>query len=137
MNSDEQCRDRSQRSPNCPVQQKDKALQRSTAPNPNGRADVAHTGLSGAPIDSKVSQQLGSGWGYKYPQPPHSKPSKCSEFNIQYKSKRLHSKTHSIDQNPLQVLKSTPPLSDLRERVFVFIYALVARIAFFLSHSNY
>jgi hypothetical protein len=49
--------------PDCPVQQKDKALQRSTAPNPNGRADVARTGLSGAPIDSKVSQLLGSGWG--------------------------------------------------------------------------
>jgi hypothetical protein len=30
--------------PNCPVQQKDKRLQRSTAPNPNGRADVARTG---------------------------------------------------------------------------------------------
>jgi hypothetical protein len=28
----------------CPVQQKDKALQRSTAPNPNGHADVARTG---------------------------------------------------------------------------------------------
>jgi hypothetical protein len=51
------------------------------------------------------------------PQPPHSLASKCFEFNIQYKSKRLHSKTHSIDQNPLQVPKSTPPLSDLRERV--------------------
>jgi hypothetical protein len=30
--------------PDCPVQQKDKRLQRSTALNPNGRADVAHTG---------------------------------------------------------------------------------------------
>jgi hypothetical protein len=42
---------RSQRSPDmsgvpldCPVQQKDKGLQRSTAPNPNERADVARTG---------------------------------------------------------------------------------------------
>jgi hypothetical protein len=35
---------RSQRSPDCPVQQKDKRLQRSTAPNPNGHADVARTG---------------------------------------------------------------------------------------------
>jgi hypothetical protein len=34
----------SQRSPDCLVQQKDKGFQRSTAPNPNGRADVAHTG---------------------------------------------------------------------------------------------
>jgi hypothetical protein len=30
--------------PDCPMQQKDKGLQRSIAPNPNGRADVARTG---------------------------------------------------------------------------------------------
>jgi hypothetical protein len=30
--------------PDCPMQQKDKELQRSTAPNPNGRTDVARTG---------------------------------------------------------------------------------------------
>jgi hypothetical protein len=29
--------------PDCPVQQDDKRLQRSTAPNPNGCADVART----------------------------------------------------------------------------------------------
>jgi hypothetical protein len=29
--------------PDCPMQQKDKELQRSTAPNPNWRADVART----------------------------------------------------------------------------------------------
>jgi hypothetical protein len=39
MNSDEQCRVRNQKSLDCPVQKKDKRLQRSTAPNPNGRAD--------------------------------------------------------------------------------------------------
>jgi hypothetical protein len=55
VNSDQQCtievRAASQRSPDmsgvppdCPVQQKDKGLQRSTALNPNGRADVARTG---------------------------------------------------------------------------------------------
>jgi hypothetical protein len=70
--SAEQCRDRSQRSPDCPVQQKGKRLQRSTAPNPNGRADVARTGqrtvtiqcatlLSGASIASSLCQWLGSG----------------------------------------------------------------------------
>jgi hypothetical protein len=30
--------------PDCPMQQDDKALQRTTAPNPNERADVARTG---------------------------------------------------------------------------------------------
>jgi hypothetical protein len=29
--------------PDCPMQQDDKALQQSTTPNPNGRADVVHT----------------------------------------------------------------------------------------------
>jgi hypothetical protein len=59
--------------PDCPVQLQDKGFQRSTAPNPNRRADVARTGqwtgpvrcttrLSGVPIDSKLSQRLGTGW---------------------------------------------------------------------------
>jgi hypothetical protein len=59
--------------PDCPVQLQDKGSNGQPAPNPNGRADVVHTGqwtitvrcatgLSGVPIDSKVSQWLGSGW---------------------------------------------------------------------------
>jgi hypothetical protein len=135
---------RSQRSLDCPVQQKDKELQQKTASNPNGRADVActgqwtmtvrcATGLSGVPIASRLCQRLESGWGYKYPQPPHSLASKCSEFNIKYKSKRLHSKTHSLYQNPLQVPKSTPPLSDLRERELCSFALLLLGLPFFLS----
>jgi hypothetical protein len=57
----------------CPVQQDDKALQRSTAPNPNGFADMActgqctvtvrwRTGLSGAPIASRNQPTARSGW---------------------------------------------------------------------------
>jgi hypothetical protein len=60
--------------PDYPVQQNDKRLQRSTAPNPNRRVVVARTrqctvtvrwrtGLSGAPIASCPCQRLGSGWG--------------------------------------------------------------------------
>jgi hypothetical protein len=41
---------------------KDKELQRSIAPNPNGRADVTRTGLSGVPITGRFHQWLGSGW---------------------------------------------------------------------------
>jgi hypothetical protein len=59
--------------PDCPVLQEDKGLQRSTTPNPNGwltwhSPDSEYcpvrctTGLSGVPVDSKVSQRLGSGW---------------------------------------------------------------------------
>jgi hypothetical protein len=58
----------------CPVQLEDKRIQRSTAPNPNGCADMARTGqctvavrwctgLSDAPIASSLCQRLGSGWG--------------------------------------------------------------------------
>jgi hypothetical protein len=59
--------------PDCPVTQDDKRLQRSTAPNPNGLLtwyaldnEQCHvrctTGLSGVPVDNKVSQWLVSGW---------------------------------------------------------------------------
>jgi hypothetical protein len=59
--------------PDCPVQLQDKGFQRSTAPNPNGvltwhapdseQCPVrCTTGLFGVPIDSKLSQRLGSGW---------------------------------------------------------------------------
>jgi hypothetical protein len=58
--------------PDYPVQLEDKRLQRSTASNPNGCADVARTGqctvavrwrtrLSGALIASSLCQWLGSG----------------------------------------------------------------------------
>jgi hypothetical protein len=59
--------------PDCLVPHEDKELQQSTAPNPNGwltwhapDSEQCHvwctTGLSGVPIDIKVSQRLGSGW---------------------------------------------------------------------------
>jgi hypothetical protein len=73
--------------------------------------------------------------GYKYPQAPHSYPSKCSEHHIQYKSKRLYSKTNSIDQ-----ILSKPPnqlnsIRDLREGVLCSFVALVAWIGLFLFPS--
>jgi hypothetical protein len=57
----------------CPVPQEDKGLQQSIAPNPNillmwhaPDSEQCHVrctiGLSCVPVDSKVSQQLGSGW---------------------------------------------------------------------------
>jgi hypothetical protein len=59
--------------PDCPVQLKDKRPQRSTAQNPNGCADVARTGqctvtvrwrtgLSDAPIASRIQPTARSGW---------------------------------------------------------------------------
>jgi hypothetical protein len=130
---------RSQTSPDCPVQQTDKRLQRSTAPNPNGRADVACPGQWTVTVRCAHRQQplpMARKWlgAINIPQPPHSLASKFSEVNIQDKSYIIHSKTQFQRSNPLQVPNSTQPLSDLRERVFVFTWAFVSWIAFFLSH---
>jgi hypothetical protein len=67
------------------------------------------------------------------PQPPHSLASKSSEVHIQYKSYNIHSKTQFQRSNSLHVPISSQPLSDLRERVFVFICTLDAWIAFLPS----
>jgi hypothetical protein len=93
--------------PDCPVQLEDKRLQRSTASNPNGQLtwhapdpEQCHvrctTGLSCA--SSTATDRIVVG-AINTPQPPPFKSSKFSELNIQYKSKRIHSKTQSIDQN--------------------------------------
>jgi hypothetical protein len=68
---------RSQRSPDCPVQQDDKRLQWSTAPNPNERADVARTGQWTVPVRCAHRQQASPTarkWlgAINTPQPPHS-----------------------------------------------------------------
>jgi hypothetical protein len=126
--SDEQCRAEvragklevtglSDVAPDCPVQQDDKALQWSTAPNPNGCADVARTGqytviirwrtrLYVAPIASRNQPTTISGWeAINTPQPPHSLLSKPSEIFIHCKSKspRLQYTIKAI--NPLKVPK--------------------------------
>jgi hypothetical protein len=98
--------------PDCPVQLQDKGLKRSTAPNPNGlltwhAPDIEQwpirctTGLSGAPSTATTRIMVGA---INTPQPPPFKPSKFFELHIHCKIKRLHSKTHSIDQ-----ILSKPP----------------------------
>jgi hypothetical protein len=105
--------------PDCPMQLEDKRLQRSTALNPNGCADVVRTrqgtvtvrwriGLSSAPIASKIQLTTRSGWeAINTPQPPHLLPSKHSEFFIHCKSKSpiLQDTIKAI--NPLKAPKST------------------------------
>jgi hypothetical protein len=128
------------------VQLEDKRLQRSTAPNPNGCADVARTGqctvavrwrtgLSGAHCQQPLS--TARKWLGAISTPPTTSfiEPKHSEHLIHCKSKRLHSSTHSIDQ-----ILSKPPnqlnsIRDLREGVLCSFVALVAWIASFLSHS--
>jgi hypothetical protein len=71
--------------------------------------------------------------GYKYPQPPQPLVSKFSEDHIQYKSSSIHSKTQYKRSNPLQAPNSFQTLSGLWEReIFVFIWVLIAWIAFLL-----
>jgi hypothetical protein len=103
--------------PDCPMQQDDKALQRSTALNPNGCADVARTGqctvtvrwrtrLSGAPINNRNQPTARSGCeAINTPQPPHSHPSKPSKIFINYKSKSPTLQDTIKAINPLKVCK--------------------------------
>jgi hypothetical protein len=104
--------------PDCLVQLEDKRLQRSTAPNSNGCADVARTaqctvtvrwrtGLSDALIASSPCQRLQSGWGYKYPQPPHSLATQAfwTSHLLQEQKTSLLDTFNRL--NPLQAYKST------------------------------
>jgi hypothetical protein len=118
--SELQCRDRSQRAPDCPVPQEDKAPTIDFALNPNGwvtwrrtRQRTVHVRWFGAPIASSLPNGYQSGWGYKYPQPPQLQASKFSEDHIQYKSSSIHSKTQYKRSNPLQVPNSFQTLSGL------------------------
>jgi hypothetical protein len=125
------------------MQQDDKGSNGRPASNPNGCADVTctrhctvavrwRTGLSGAPIASRIQPTTRSGWeAINTPQPPHSLLSKCSEHYIQYKSKRLHSKTHSIDQILFKPPNQLNSIRDLKEGVLCSFVALVAWIDLF------
>jgi hypothetical protein len=130
--------------PDCPMQQEDKRLQRSTALNPNDLltwrapdSEQCHVWctieLSCVPVDNKVSQRLEVVGGYKYSQPPPFKPSKPPTLLIQYKSEGKHSKDTIKSFNPLQAPKSTQLLRDLREDHLCSFIALVAWIAFSFS----
>ena len=102
-------------SPNSPVQLEDKRLQRSTAPIPNGCADMARTeqcivivrwrtGLSGVPIASRNQPTTRSDWeAINTPQPPHSLPSKPSKIFIHCKSKRS-----TLQKQSKQLIHSKP-----------------------------
>jgi hypothetical protein len=72
------------------------------------------TGLSGAPIASRLPTATLVVKGYKYPpQPPQFLASKFSKDHIQYKSSRIHSKTQYKRSNPLRVPNSLQTLSGL------------------------
>jgi hypothetical protein len=121
----EQCRSQkselpSQNTPDCLMPQEDKGLQRSTAPNPNGRltwhapdSEQCHvrctTRLSSVLIDSNGWI---SGWGYKYPNHHHSSHPSLHIFTFNTRAKANTPKTqskHSIPsklQNQLNYLET-------------------------------
>jgi hypothetical protein len=66
-----------------------------------GRHRTVNSAMSGVPSTTTARIVVGA---INTPQPPPFKSSKFSELNIQYKSKRLHSKTQSIGQ-----ILSKPP----------------------------
>jgi hypothetical protein len=105
--------------PDCPVRLEDKRLQRSTAPIPNGCADMARTeqcivivrwrtGLSGVPIASRNQPTTRSDWE-AINTPNHLIHSHPSILNSSFmaRAKAQHSKTqskqsiHSKPQNQL------------------------------------
>jgi hypothetical protein len=136
--SDELCRDRRQRSPDCPVQQKDKRLQRSIVPNPNEHADMACTGQWTVTVRCAHRQQTlptARKWlgAINTPQSPHSKPSKHSKVFIHCKSKVQHSKTQSKQSIHSKFPKSTLVLKGLWEDHLCSFVARVPWIAFLPS----
>ena len=82
--------------------QEDKAPTVDPAPNPNGWVTWRRTGQGIVPVRCAHRQQPPQRlWKWlkaiNTPQPPHSYQSKHSKHFIQFKNKRLHSKTHQID----------------------------------------
>jgi hypothetical protein len=112
--------------------------------NPNGWVTwLAHWTVSGGapycllrPSTAALPNDCFGGWGYKYPpQPPLFKASKFPAYCIQYKSSRLYSKTKTRDQILFKVQNHSKHLVTCEREIFVFIWVLVAWIAFFLPLS--
>jgi hypothetical protein len=136
---------RSQNAPDCPVLQEDKGLQRSIAPNPNGKLtwhalynEECHVrctnGLSDVPSTATARIVVRA---INTPQPPPFKPSKFSELHIQYKSKGKHSKDTIKAFNSLQAPKSTQLLRDLREDHLCFFCCSCCLDCFLILTLNF
>jgi hypothetical protein len=127
------------------VQLEDKGLQRSTAQNPNGCADVARTGqcivpvrwrtgLSGAPIASKIQPTARSGWE-AINTPNHLIHFHTSILKSPFiaRAKAQHSKTQS--KQSIHSPKINSSALGLVRGSLVFFVALVAWFGLFLFPS--
>jgi hypothetical protein len=97
-----------------------------------GQCPVAHRTVRCAHRQQPNPNGWFGGWGYKYPQPPPFIASKFSSNYIQYKSSRLHSKTQTRDQILSKVQNHSKYLVTCEKEIFVFLWVLVAWIAFLL-----
>jgi hypothetical protein len=87
------------------------------------------------PSTTALSNSCFGGWGYKYSPTTTNQGIQVFSHCIQYKSSRLHSKTQTRDQILSQVQDHSIHLVTSEREIFVFIWVLVAWIAFLLPHS--
>jgi hypothetical protein len=118
--------------PDCPVQQDDKGSNDRPASNPNGCADVARigqctvvvwwrTGLSGAPIASRIQPTARSGWeAINTPQPPHSLPIQAFLSSHSLQEQKSNTPRHNQSNQSTQSLKINYRALGLVRGSFVF-----------------
>jgi hypothetical protein len=116
--------------------------------NPNGWVTwPAHRTVSGGAPDYPVRPSTDSlpnghfgGWGYIYPQPPHFKASKFSAMAFNTRALDFTPRHKSRDQILSKSQTHSKDLVACEREIFVFIWVLVAWIAFllppFLFSSN-
>jgi hypothetical protein len=137
---------RSQKAPDCLVQQDDKTSQWSTAQNPNGCADVARTeqctvtvwwrtGLSGAPIASRIQPTTRSGW--EAINTPTTSFTPIQAFSILHSLQEQKPNTPRYNQSnqSTQIPKINSSALGLVRGSLVFFVALVAWFGLFLFPS--
>jgi hypothetical protein len=117
--------------PDCPVHQDVRAPTVETVRT----ITVGWRGWRTGHIDSSPPNGCFRGWGYKYTPTTTIQGIQVFSHCIQYKSSKLHSKTQTRDQIPSQVQNHSKHLVTSEREFFVFIWVLVAWIAFLLPHS--
>jgi hypothetical protein len=130
---------RSQRAPDCPVPQGDKAPTVDFAPNPNGWVTWRRTGQPTVPVRCAHRQQppqrllwwLGA---INTPNHHNSKHPSFQKFPFNTRALAFTPRHNSKDQSLSKSRISSPTISDLWERDFVFFWALASWITFLLSH---
>jgi hypothetical protein len=126
--------------PDCPVHHKDRRLQWSTAPNPNGRLTSTHRTVRCVHRQrSQPTARIVVG-AINTSQPQPFKLSKLSSLYIQYKNKAYTPKTNSkpsILSKCHNQVKWSKLFSGLREGGLCFNCCYCSLVAFFISISKF